>query len=100
LKKLWPSKVKGVKNFKNPPNAENASSRTPKKILYVVLLSLEFQDDGTPIPLKLIKNKKVMRFESRKGPKKKREKNVFCKLERIFFFLLFSHYSFSFALQR
>jgi hypothetical protein len=28
------------------------------------------------------------------------KKNMFCKLESLFFFLLFFHYSFSFALQR
>jgi hypothetical protein len=40
-----------------------------------------------------------MRVESRRGPKRKKPKNVFCKLESIFFFLLFFHYSFSFTLQ-
>ncbi len=39
-----------------------------------------------------------MRFESKRGPKEK--KNVFCKLENLFIFLLFFNYSFSFALQR
>ncbi len=40
-----------------------------------------------------------MRFEGKRGPKKiKNEKNVFCKLESLFFLLLFFHYSFSFAL--
>jgi hypothetical protein len=35
------------------------------------------------------------------GPKRrKEEKNPFCELKSIFFFLLFFHYSFSFALQR
>jgi hypothetical protein len=30
----------------------------------------------------------------------KRKKNAFCELKNLFFFLLFFHYSFSFALQR
>jgi len=42
-----------------------------------------------------------MKFETRRGPKKKkRGKNVFCKLESLFLFLLFFHYSFSFALSK
>jgi hypothetical protein len=46
------------------------------------------------------KNKRVMKFESRKGSKRKKKKDALCKLESIFFFLLFFHYSLSFALQR
>jgi hypothetical protein len=30
----------------------------------------------------------------------KKKKKMFCELESLFFFLLFFHYSFSFALQR
>jgi hypothetical protein len=42
-----------------------------------------------------------MRFESRRGSKgEKNEKNLFCNLENLFLFLLFFHYSFSFALQK
>jgi hypothetical protein len=42
-----------------------------------------------------------MKFESYRGRNRKNlGKNVFCKLENSFIFLLFFHYSFSFALQR
>jgi hypothetical protein len=34
------------------------------------------------------------------GVQRKKEKNEFCELKRLFFFLLAFHYSFSFALQR
>jgi hypothetical protein len=40
-----------------------------------------------------------MRFESKRGPRRRKEKtNMYGKLE-ILFFLLFFHYSFSFALK-
>jgi hypothetical protein len=46
-------------------------------------------------------NKKEESYEvQKKRDQKKKEKNVFCKLECLFFFLLFFYYSFSFALQR
>jgi len=43
-----------------------------------------------------------MRFESKRGPNNFifLNLNVFCKLESFFFFLLFFHYCFSFALER
>jgi hypothetical protein len=42
-----------------------------------------------------------MKFESQRGPKKrKNQKNTFYKLKRFLFFLLFFQYSFSFALQK
>jgi hypothetical protein len=45
--------------------------------------------------------RKVKSFEYKRGPKRrKKEKNMFCELEGLFFFLLFFHYFFSFALQR
>jgi len=40
-----------------------------------------------------------MTFESKRGSKEGK-KNAFCKLESLFFFLWFFHWSFSFALQR
>jgi len=41
-----------------------------------------------------------MKFENKKGPKIFLRNNLLCKLEILFIFLLFFHYSFSFALQR
>jgi hypothetical protein len=67
----------------------------PNKKLYVVLLLSEFKKDfknfrwcsyNTLNHLKWIRIKKVMRFENRRGVKKK---NAFCKLESLFSFLLF-----------
>jgi hypothetical protein len=77
----------------------------PKISFYVVLLLLDFKchSYNTLNCLKWKRNKKIMRFESRRGPKRrKKEKKTFCNLESLFFlfsFLLISHYSFSFALQ-
>jgi uncharacterized membrane protein (DUF485 family) len=64
--------------------------------LYVALLLLEFQDDlynwrwrsySTLNRLKWKRNEKVRSFESRRGPKKR--KNTFCELKSLFFLLLF-----------
>jgi hypothetical protein len=41
-----------------------------------------------------------MKFESRKGPKRKKQKKHVCKLESLFFFLLFFYYLFSFSLPK
>jgi hypothetical protein len=80
-----------------------------KKSFYVVLLLLKFKDNlynskwcfyNTLKHLKWIRNKKVMRCENRRDPKrKKKEENVFYKLQTFFIFLFF-HYSFSFTFQR
>jgi hypothetical protein len=40
-----------------------------------------------------------MRFESRRGPKR-REKNALCKLKGLVYFMVFFYYWFSFVLQR
>jgi hypothetical protein len=54
---------------------------------------------GVLITFKIILNeyfyKKTTRFESKKGlNRRKKRKNVFCKLKSLFLFLLFFHYSF------
>ncbi len=132
MRKLHSPKVKGVKNLKkNPPNITKVNFEHSNNFLYVALL--EFKDDlynfkwcsdSTLNYLKWIRNKKVMRFESKRGSKRRRNKNKMplvswkayffsCyffiilfrlhfkdDLESLFFFLLFFHYSFSFALQR
>jgi hypothetical protein len=44
MRKLWPPKVKGVKNSKNkPPNIRKVSSRTPKKFLVCCSIAIRVQ---------------------------------------------------------
>jgi hypothetical protein len=84
----------------------------PKSSFCVVLLLLDFINDLKNFKwrsynilnrLKWIRNKKVMRFQSRRGPKRKKKgKKSFVtwkSLFFLFFFLLIFHYSFSFGLQ-
>jgi hypothetical protein len=61
--------------------------------LYVVMLLLKFEDNffnfrwcyyNTLNHFKLIRNKKVTRFESRRGPKKKKKKNLFVSWKAYF----------------
>jgi hypothetical protein len=44
MKKLWPFKVKGVKNSKNkPPNAIKTGSQTPKNFLVCCFVVVRIQ---------------------------------------------------------
>jgi hypothetical protein len=44
MRKLWPPKVKGVKNSKNKPsNTTKVNSRTPKKIFVCCFVAIRVQ---------------------------------------------------------
>jgi hypothetical protein len=103
---MAPPKVKGSRAQKNkPPNTTKVHSKTPQKFLVCCPVTVKGQrlicrtSGGAPIGL----YGEPMGFESGRGPKQrkiKKEKTTFCKLKSLFFFLLFFHYSFSFAIQR
>jgi hypothetical protein len=76
--------MKGVKNSKKIPlNGTNASSQTPKKFLACYSIVIKVQDILYNFKwhsynilnhLKWRRNKKVMRFENKRGPKRKKGK--------------------------
>jgi hypothetical protein len=92
---------KGGQELKNKPMNITKVIPNIQKLPCMLLLLLEFKDDLHNFNcLKWVRNKKVMRLESRWGYKEKKNKNAFCKLKSLFFLALFFPYSFFFALQR
>jgi hypothetical protein len=83
MKKLHPPKVEGVKNWKT--KSQNTTKPVPKHLNNSLYVAITFQrwfvelkamllSYNTLNCLKWIKNEKVRRFESRRGPKRGRQK--------------------------
>ncbi len=97
LRKLWPPKVEGVKEFlKKPLNITKPKPNHSKKFFVCCSIAirvprwfvkLKVALLSTLNHLKWMRKEKVRVFQSRRGTKrrKKREKNAFCELESFFF---------------
>jgi hypothetical protein len=78
MRKLHPPKVTRSRTPKKnkPPNTTKVDPWTPKKFLiccFVAIRSLRWCSYSILNSFKWIKNKKVMKFESRRGPKRKKK---------------------------
>jgi hypothetical protein len=112
LRKLQPHKEEGVNNSKKTTHTmlQRPIPKNPKHSLYVFFFLLKFKGDLynfmwcfyiTLNNLKWIRNKKVMRFESKKGPKRKKmEKMCFVNWKANLFSCYFSLLLFLCTLKR